>query len=61
MVKKATIGIGDGMNDAEMLTLLQDWYCYGERKRRIKKLADDVTKSVDEDGLYASFLKHGLL
>ncbi len=59
--KNTTIGIGDGMNDAEMLTYCETGIAMGNAKEELKLLADEVTKSVEEDGLYASFLKHGLL
>lgn len=59
--KNATIGIGDGMNDAEMLTYCETGIAMGNAKEELKLLADEVTKSVEEDGLYASFEKHGLL
>ncbi|MBC1620150.1 Cof-type HAD-IIB family hydrolase [Listeria welshimeri] len=59
--KKDTIGIGDGMNDAEMLTYCETGIAMGNAKEALKLLANEVTTSVDEDGLYASFEKHGLL
>ncbi|MBC1349651.1 Cof-type HAD-IIB family hydrolase [Listeria welshimeri] len=59
--KKDTIGIGDGMNDAEMLTYCETGIAMGNAKEALKLLANEVTASVDEDGLYASFEKHGLL
>ncbi|MBC1343552.1 Cof-type HAD-IIB family hydrolase [Listeria welshimeri] len=59
--KKDTIAIGDGMNDAEMLTYCETGIAMGNAKEALKLLANEVTASVDEDGLYASFEKHGLL
>lgn len=59
--KKDTIGIGDGMNDAEMLTYCETGIAMGNAKEALKLLANEITASVDEDGLYASFEKHGLL
>ncbi|MBS9361701.1 Cof-type HAD-IIB family hydrolase [Listeria welshimeri] len=59
--KKDTIGIGDGMNDAEMLTYCETGIAMGNAKEALKLLANEVTASVDEDGLYVSFEKHGLL
>ncbi|AHI56795.1 Cof-type HAD-IIB family hydrolase [Listeria ivanovii] len=59
--KQDTIGIGDGMNDAEMLTFCKTGIAMGNAKKNLKLLADEVTSSVDEDGLFASFQKHGLI
>ncbi|MBC2269059.1 Cof-type HAD-IIB family hydrolase [Listeria sp. FSL L7-0083] len=59
--KRDTIAIGDGMNDAEMLAYCETGIAMGNAKEELKKLADEVTKSVDEDGLYASFEKHNLI
>lgn len=59
--KQDTIGIGDGMNDAEMLTFCKTGIAMGNAKEGLKLLADEVTSSVDEDGLFTSFQKHGLI
>ncbi|HHQ1247081.1 TPA: HAD hydrolase family protein, partial [Listeria innocua] len=59
--KKDTMAIGDGMNDAEMLTYCETGIAMGNAKEELKILANEVTKSVDEDGLYLSFEKHGLI
>ncbi|MBC1489123.1 Cof-type HAD-IIB family hydrolase [Listeria immobilis] len=59
--KEDTIGIGDGMNDAEMLVFCEVGIAMGNAKDDLKLLADEVTNSVNEDGLFASFQKHGLI
>ncbi|WP_271002091.1 Cof-type HAD-IIB family hydrolase [Listeria seeligeri] len=59
--QKDTIGIGDGMNDAEMLAFCEIGIAMGNAKEELKILADEITNSVDEDGLFASFQKNGLI
>ncbi|MBC1723662.1 Cof-type HAD-IIB family hydrolase [Listeria seeligeri] len=59
--QKDTIGIGDGMNDAEMLAFCEIGIAMGNAKEELKLLADEITNSVDEDGLFASFQKNGLI
>ncbi|MBC1540481.1 Cof-type HAD-IIB family hydrolase [Listeria seeligeri] len=59
--QKDTIGIGDGMNDAEMLAFCEIGIAMGNAKEELKLLADEITNSIDEDGLFASFQKNGLI
>ncbi|WP_207577844.1 Cof-type HAD-IIB family hydrolase [Listeria seeligeri] len=59
--QKDTIGIGDGMNDAEMLAFCETGIAMRNAKEELKLLADEITNSVDEDGLFASFQKNGLI
>lgn len=59
--KEQTIGIGDGMNDAEMLEFCAVGIAMGNAKADLKKIADDITDSVDNDGIYNSFKKYQLI
>jgi len=56
-----TIGIGDGMNDVEMLQTVDVGIAMGNAKQGLKDLADYVTTDILEDGIYHAFEKYGLL
>lgn len=56
-----TIGIGDSMNDAEMLKHCQIGICMGNGSDELKKLSDEICPPIDQDGLYHSFMKHVLI
>ena len=56
-----TIAIGDSVNDLEMLEYVHLGIAMGNASESVKAYADDITDSVDEDGLYKAFLKHGLI
>lgn len=56
-----TIAIGDSENDLEMLKAAGIGIAMGNAPDYVKEAADDVTKSVEEDGVYYAFLKYGLL
>ena len=57
--QKDTIALGDGMNDAEMLEYCQIGIAMGNAKPGLKEIADEVTNTHDEGGIYNSFKKHG--
>lgn len=59
--KEDTFAYGDGLNDLEMLEFVQHGIAMGNAKEAVKKAADDVTDSHDEDGIYNSFGKYGLI
>ncbi|MBS5115546.1 MAG: Cof-type HAD-IIB family hydrolase [Erysipelotrichaceae bacterium] len=59
--KEDTIAIGDGMNDAEMLEYCKIGIAMGNAKEELKALADEITDTHDEGGIYNSFKKHGLI
>ncbi len=56
-----SIAIGDSMNDIEMLKTAGISICMANGNAELKKLVDDVCPSVEEDGIYAAFMKYGLL
>lgn len=61
MSRDNTIAIGDGMNDAEMLEFCAVGIAMGNAKPGLIGLADHVTDSVENDGLYKSFVHLGLV
>lgn len=59
--RQDTIAIGDGMNDAVMLQYAHIGIAMGNAAQGLKDIADDITSTHDEDGIYQSFLKHHLI
>ncbi|MFQ9922197.1 MAG: Cof-type HAD-IIB family hydrolase [Beduini sp.] len=59
--QKDTIAMGDGMNDAEMLEYCQIGIAMGNAKPGLKDIADEVTDTHDEGGIFNSFKKHRLI
>lgn len=55
------IGIGDSYNDLEMLTVCGLGIAMGNADDTVKSYADEVTESVDDDGVFHAFRRHGLL
>lgn len=55
------IAIGDSENDLEMLQAAGVGIAMGNASAYVKEAADDVTGTVEEDGVYDAFLKYGLL
>ena len=56
-----TISFGDSLNDLEMIQLTQTGVCMGNGTQALKDVADDVTDSPADDGIYKAFVKHGLI
>ncbi|MFB6467845.1 Cof-type HAD-IIB family hydrolase [Cytobacillus sp. Hz8] len=52
---------GDGPNDFEMLTTIENSVAMGNGEEKLKKLAKYVTKSVEEDGILYGLQMIGLL
>ena len=49
--KSETMAFGDGENDIDMLEFVQIGIAMGNASDNVKKYADFVTDSVDEDGI----------
>jgi HAD-superfamily hydrolase, subfamily IIB len=58
---KNTIAIGDGLNDIEMFEFCELGIAMGNAKPGLKEIADEITDTHDEGGIYNSFKKHGLI
>ena len=54
------IVMGDSANDMEMLRAAGTGIAMGNASEEVKALADEVTDSVADDGVYRAFLRHGL-
>ncbi|MDO4595199.1 MAG: Cof-type HAD-IIB family hydrolase [Tissierellia bacterium] len=50
--KNQSMAFGDGENDITMLEAVGHGIAMGNAKEKIKNIADDICKSVDEDGIY---------
>ncbi len=59
--QEATMAVGDGSNDFEMLEYANIGIAMGNALPDLKKVADDVTDIIEEDGLFKCFEKYGLL
>lgn len=56
-----SVAIGDSMNDKEMLAAAGFSICMENGSNELKKLADDICPSVQDDGIREAFIKHGLI
>ena len=56
--KDNTYAFGDGINDKEMITLVGHGIAMGNGLEEIKAIADDVTDTVDNDGIAKAFKKY---
>ena len=59
--KEEAIAFGDGSNDIDMLMTVGTGIAMGNALDIVKDVADDVCKSVEEDGVYYYCKEHGLL
>ncbi len=58
---KDTIGFGDGLNDVDMLSKTAIAVAMGNAKPPTKAIADYITDSVNQDGLWNAFVHFGLI
>lgn len=56
-----TIGFGDSMNDLEMIQLCHIGVVMGNGSQELKKWADIVCETVQEDGVYHELERQGLI
>lgn len=61
MSRSDTIGIGDGMNDLEMLELCDQGVAMGNAHPGLKAVADFVTTDLEDDGLANAFKHYNLV
>ena len=54
---KQSIGIGDSLNDTELIKTAAVGIAMGNASKEIKELANYITTDVDKDGIYNAF-KH---
>ncbi|HSP52420.1 MAG TPA: HAD-IIB family hydrolase, partial [Cryobacterium sp.] len=57
----SAIGIGDSSNDIEMLQVCGVGIAMGNATDAVKAHADEVTTSVQDDGVWNAFRRHGLI
>lgn len=56
-----SIAFGDSMNDREMLEAAGTGICMEDGSSGLKKYADDICPSVQDDGIYKAFQKYHLI
>lgn len=56
-----TISFGDSRNDIEMIQHANLGICMGNGIEALKKIADHITDTLHNDGIYKAFEKYGLL
>ncbi|WP_424467667.1 Cof-type HAD-IIB family hydrolase [Pseudoclavibacter helvolus] len=54
------IGIGDSWNDVEMFDVCGVGVAMGNAAPELQRLADEVTTTVLDDGIFNAFVRHGL-
>lgn len=61
LTKSDTIAVGDGPNDMEMIDFAAVGVAMGNARTELKAIADIITDSVSEDGIYHAFEKLKLI
>ena len=56
-----TIAFGDSDNDRKMLESAGIGIAMGNARDALKEIADDTTSSLEDDGIFKGFIKHGLI
>lgn len=59
--REHVIAVGDGINDMEMIQYAHIGIAMGNGQEQLKKLADYIAPSVNEDGIYESFAHFKLI
>ncbi|MCQ6274973.1 Cof-type HAD-IIB family hydrolase [Bacillus sp. V3B] len=59
--KERQYAFGDGLNDMEMLSSVQNSVAMGNAKKKVKSVAKHVTKSVEDNGILHGLQMVGLL
>lgn len=57
----SSLAIGDSSNDLEMLSFVGVGIAMGNALPSVKSVADEITTSVQEDGVSVAFRRHGLI
>lgn len=58
---KDTVGIGDSLNDLEMLQECAVSIAMGNADERLKPYADYITTDIDDNGIYNAFVRYKLI
>ena len=56
-----TMAYGDSLNDYEMILHANVGVCMGNGRDIVKEIADDVCDNIEDDAIYKSFIKYGLI
>lgn len=59
--REETMAFGDGMNDMDMLEYVHTGIAMGNASDELKKIGDDVTDDIDDDGIYNALKKYELI
>lgn len=59
--KEHSLAFGDGLNDIEMIRYVHHGIAMGNAQEAVKNVADDVTDTPNEDGIYKGFKKYNLI